>query len=259
MRKCLVAPMLVFALLVVQFPAAAGPPAATNAGLRETRVVTASGMPPRPSPARPIPYHRPGRLAKTNNNNWQPALASADAPAQLRNLDVLLADGTMDDPLQGNYRLVNLDQIVVAWGEADNQSIYQETEQASFAITEVLKLDDPQAIAGSKNLLGLARADSKFDVATGDLNGDGQAEQVTAWRNNSDDSKNYLTVGELPGSVGKVTSDPVAISRQSGQIDLFVRGYDDALWYRFYNGSSWAAWQSLGGTLASGPAVASWG
>ena len=38
---------------------------------------------------------------------------------------------------------------------------------------------------------------------------------------------------------------------------MLVRGQDDALWHRSWNGSAWSAWVSLGGVLYSNPNVAS--
>ena len=39
------------------------------------------------------------------------------------------------------------------------------------------------------------------------------------------------------------------------EIKLFVRGTDNALWHKWWNGSAWSGWESLGGVLTSGPAV----
>jgi hypothetical protein len=39
---------------------------------------------------------------------------------------------------------------------------------------------------------------------------------------------------------------------------VFVRGTDDALWHRWFDGGRWSGWESLGGVLASGPDAASW-
>ena len=38
---------------------------------------------------------------------------------------------------------------------------------------------------------------------------------------------------------------------------MFVRGRDNALWQKAWDGQKWTAWQSLGGVLTSGPAAAS--
>jgi hypothetical protein len=55
-------------------------------------------------------------------------------------------------------------------------------------------------------------------------------------------------------------SSPAVSSWGSGRLDVFVRGGDNALWHRFSsnNGSTWSAWESLGGTLTSDPAAVSW-
>jgi hypothetical protein len=57
---------------------------------------------------------------------------------------------------------------------------------------------------------------------------------------------------------GRTLADPAAVSRAGG-IDFFVQGTDGALWWRRYDGHQWLPWQSLGGRLIGGPAVASWG
>ncbi len=51
---------------------------------------------------------------------------------------------------------------------------------------------------------------------------------------------------------------PTVASSGPGQLDLFVRGIDNALWHRRYDGT-WHDWESLGGILTYDPAVASWG
>jgi len=57
---------------------------------------------------------------------------------------------------------------------------------------------------------------------------------------------------------GVVTSDPATSSWQPGRLDTFVRGTDNRLWHKWYQGS-WSGWESLGGVLTSAPAAASWG
>jgi hypothetical protein len=48
-------------------------------------------------------------------------------------------------------------------------------------------------------------------------------------------------------------------SSASGRIDMFARASDNTLEYRFRTGTTWSAWQSLGGQLTSDPAAVSWG
>ena len=50
---------------------------------------------------------------------------------------------------------------------------------------------------------------------------------------------------------------PAACSSGSGRLDVFVTGAGGALWWKTYSGSSWSAYQSLGGVLTSGPAATS--
>src|SRR5581483_7891113 len=57
---------------------------------------------------------------------------------------------------------------------------------------------------------------------------------------------------------GVLTSGADVSSWGSGRLDVFVRGTDNALWHKWYDGS-WHDWESLGGVLTSDPSVASWG
>ena len=52
--------------------------------------------------------------------------------------------------------------------------------------------------------------------------------------------------------------DEAAVSWGEGRIDLFWRDDDDVLWHRPFDTSAWGAAESLGGSLASGPAVTAW-
>ncbi len=56
---------------------------------------------------------------------------------------------------------------------------------------------------------------------------------------------------------GILTSGPAVSSRSAGRLDTFVRGGDNALHHKWYDGS-WSAWESLGGALTSDPAAVSW-
>lgn len=59
-------------------------------------------------------------------------------------------------------------------------------------------------------------------------------------------------VGIYPGS------QPAVVSRMQGQIDIFVRGRDNAVWQTWCNPSCTVGWYSLGGIITSDPAVSSW-
>jgi hypothetical protein len=58
---------------------------------------------------------------------------------------------------------------------------------------------------------------------------------------------------------GILSSAPAATSSANGKLNVFVRGSDNALWYKTSTNGVWSDWQSLGGALSSAPAVASWG
>jgi spore germination protein YaaH len=58
---------------------------------------------------------------------------------------------------------------------------------------------------------------------------------------------------------GSGTSGPDAAAWSAGRLDIFIRGTDNGLWHRFWNGSQWGTWEDLGGVLTSDPAVVSWG
>lgn len=54
------------------------------------------------------------------------------------------------------------------------------------------------------------------------------------------------------------TSQPAAVSWGSGRLDIFARGTDNAIWWYFWDGTTWSQeWYSLGGKFVSAPTVAS--
>ncbi len=54
-------------------------------------------------------------------------------------------------------------------------------------------------------------------------------------------------------------SGPAVASWASNRLDVFVRGADNALWWKVWNGSTWGTWTKIGGILTSDPAAVSWG
>ena len=58
---------------------------------------------------------------------------------------------------------------------------------------------------------------------------------------------------------GVITAGPDASSWGSTRTDVFVRGTDNGLWYRTWNGTSWGGWVSLGGIITADPSAVSWG
>ena len=58
---------------------------------------------------------------------------------------------------------------------------------------------------------------------------------------------------------GEITEAPAIASWASGRLDVFVRGMDDALWHKAWDGTAWSGWEYLGGVITSSPAAVSWG
>jgi len=174
------------------------------------------GMPGWPIPVQPIPHHEPGQPSKAASYSTQATRLNAEGVAEtvtLTGLDGLLADGVIEDPLQGNRGLVDLDKILV--GMNNEISTYS-------AISGTAMVTLPELISGS----WMALPHNLSSVAAGDLNADGQAEQIAAWLDN--DSHLNLSIGEMPGSLGKTTSPPVAIARSGTPGSGYSLGFDGA-------------------------------
>jgi hypothetical protein len=58
--------------------------------------------------------------------------------------------------------------------------------------------------------------------------------------------------GLLPAGAGASSWGP-------SRVNVFVRGTDQNLWHRSFDGSSWSNWEVLGGPIGSDPAAVSWG
>ena len=116
-----------------------------------------------------LPRHRVGHLAKT------------------RNLDVLLAEaqaqGAATDPLAGNYRLAEDDEIFVTAPAATGASIQWQAYDVDS------NLDAPTLITAASEGTG-----DKSSAATGNFTGDALADFVVAWTNNN---KVQMDVGYL--------------------------------------------------------------
>ncbi len=56
-----------------------------------------------------------------------------------------------------------------------------------------------------------------------------------------------------------VTSTPAISSWGPNRIDVFVQGYDNALWHKIFENGQWSDWGSMGGILTSAPTAISRG
>jgi hypothetical protein len=58
---------------------------------------------------------------------------------------------------------------------------------------------------------------------------------------------------------GIITSKPSAVSWGPNRIDVVARGTDSVVWHRWWDGTAWKGWESLGGGVIQGaPAICSW-
>jgi len=69
----------------------------------------------------------------------------------------------------------------------------------------------------------------------------------------------FTTVTPWVSLGGTATSSPDASSGAANHLDAFVRGTDNALYWKSWNGTAWTDWSGLGGGLTSSPGAASWG
>jgi hypothetical protein len=77
----------------------------------------------------------------------------------------------------------------------------------------------------------------------------------------SNSSANAITSAGLVGAPAGIVGAPAVCSRDANSLDLFIRGTDNALWWRHWDGmtNTWSAWASLGGYLTSDPGAAAYG
>ena len=60
--------------------------------------------------------------------------------------------------------------------------------------------------------------------------------------------------------LGGILRSGVGASSSSGnRVDAFIRGNDDQLWHRSFNGTSWTGWEPLGGLISADPSAVSSG
>jgi hypothetical protein len=217
----------------------------------ENAFLTGSGMPGWPIPDKPIPVHEPGRPSRAESYSTQVMQENELGVAEIVSLsgvEAMTADGL--DPLAGSYRLVGKDDVAVGIYNVSSRQIGLNSYRDSTI----------SLVPGSEITLAPAATPQRHSLVltAGDLNGDGVDEQIAAWVDAADNYI-YLAIGEMPGTDGRTSSDPAAAAN-GDQVDLLVRGYDQALWHAQFDGSSWGSWNNnAGGLLLSAPAIASRG
>ena len=58
---------------------------------------------------------------------------------------------------------------------------------------------------------------------------------------------------------GVITSGVGAASWAANRLDCFVKGQNNHMWHKWWNGSAWSGWEDLGGVIDGTPAAVSWG
>lgn len=81
------------------------------------------------------------------------------------------------------------------------------------------------------------------------------------WTTSADGGVTWTTppgtaAGKFSAVLG-VSVDSIAATSQTGEIDIYVWGQDNALWWNQYTSAGWAGWMSLGGKTIYAPAATS--
>jgi hypothetical protein len=256
---------LVLAVLGPSFAPVEGSSLPMDQGpLQEVRHFTAGGveapvirgLPERPERDYPIPYHRPGQPAKTSLANAG-RLAEAYGLTAPLTMTAALELGVLDDPFQGNYLVVDWDQILMV-GVPDDGSNQVEAVglQAAQLITASPQLTPPVELPNPWQ--ESAYSGEGAGAVAADLNGDGWDESIAIY-NDATTHNCRLAVGSMGDQAGRLTSAPAVALFYEGatpKLRAAVRGYDGGLWMGTYEGAAWGAWLPLGGNPASAPAVA---
>jgi hypothetical protein len=242
--------LVILVALLVQ-PALALIPVAQAQGPDGEGEPASGGMPGYPAPAKPIPHHEPGQPSRAGSYRTQVVRENelgVMEEVQLSGVDAMVADGL--DPLVGNYSLVNWDQILLSWHNAASDILDWQS----------LKYDDEQFLEDSER--AVMAGDYYYDITAADINGDGQAEKIIVYIFQPPGlpplfRKLIIETSEMKG-YQRATSAPAAVAHSDDQIDLVVRGYDDALWH--HDGSTWNNQSATNSpALLSGPATAARG
>ncbi len=126
-------------------------------------------------------------------------------------------------------------------------------QRGTFRSATVLERNGLGEDGGRVLRLRLTFSDGTLDVAGSDFQS--AFGLKSTWFKFSIEGPIFATFENLGGTL---KSAPAAASWGPNRLDLFVRGADDALWHKWWDGA-WRGWERLGGTLTSGPAATSSG
>jgi hypothetical protein len=58
---------------------------------------------------------------------------------------------------------------------------------------------------------------------------------------------------------GQLSAAPAAAAWGTDRLDVVVRGTDNGLYSKFFDGAAWSAYLSRGGALSAAPGLSTWG
>ena len=82
--------------------------------------------------------------------------------------------------------------------------------------------------------------------------GDDEAIYRRSWDGSTKPPGPWSSTASLGGAT---SSSPAVAAPAAKRLDLYVRGTDNAIWQRRYNGTTWGSWGSLGGMTYASPAA----
>ncbi|KAK4644018.1 hypothetical protein QC761_301050 [Podospora bellae-mahoneyi] len=57
---------------------------------------------------------------------------------------------------------------------------------------------------------------------------------------------------------GQIEGDPSVVAWGPNRLDVFAKGKDSAIWYRWWNGRAWGSWESMGGRMKGSTSTTAW-
>jgi len=135
--------------------------------------------------------------------------------------------------------------------DASGQERWDTWFNTTMSCTRELYWDDVTSLGHKYDLVV---ADNLRGVGIWNLNYGGGAPELWSTLN-----QKFGTPTSWYSLGGYLTSSPAVASWGANRVDAFVRGGDNALWHRSWDGTNWSPWESLGGVVTSDPSAVSWG
>ena len=156
-----------------------------------------------------------------------------------------VAESTSSDVLRGSFN-THRDGY-----DSSGQERWDTWYNTSLKCTRELYWDDTVSLGHKYDVVN---ADGLRGVGIWNLNYGGGAPEL--WNLLS---LKFTTATSWTSLGGMVTSSPGTSTWAANRVDVFVRGSNNAVFQKTWNGTSWSSWTSLGGVVIGAPDVASWG